>query len=251
MIKTLTPYYITIPRVNPSTSVTCGSYTFELYVWMGNKSAIPSTPDYGKTRINASNTTNSDIVDISKIVNSFIEFDIAQSLVTSLEFGNNQYWVMTKVYYDDQPTVAQLENIELATRGYGYFLEGQNPQIPANKILLEGDNFKVNRNGLFVLPILMDEPTPVTPTLVIDSIEHDVDDLFDITFTTNIIYDEIRFRYRLEPATIWTFGDETITESPFSITIPYVSGTYNVQIRCYDPLSGNVVFSNIYDLIIP
>jgi len=249
MIKTLSPYYISIPRVNPNTSVTCGSYTFELYVWMGNKSAIPSTPDYTITRINASNTTNADSVDIARLVNSFIEFDIAQSLVTSLEDGNNQYWVMTKVFYDDQPTIAQLQNILLATRGYGYFLEGQNPQIPSNKILLEGDEFKVNRNGLFVLPILMDEPTPTTPELTLESVVFDDsgDDLILIfTWTSNFTLTEVLAQNKA-PADDDFTGDIFALPHPspqnkIVITEPVVGLEY--RIRAFDVITSTYVMSN-------
>jgi len=158
MIKTLSPYYIFIPRVNPNTSIVCGSYTLKLYVWQGNKTAVPSTPDYEITKINASNSNQTDKVDIARIVNDFIDFNCVQSTVTSLENGDNQYWTKTEVYYDDQPLVAQNKNILLSMKGYGYFMEGQNPQIPNNKILLEGDEFKVSRSGYFVLPIMMDAP---------------------------------------------------------------------------------------------
>lgn len=158
MIKTLSPHYITIPRVNPTTNRTCDSYKFDLFIWSGDKSAFPTIPEYTITRVNAGNSATDDKVDISRIVNSFFDVNCIQSTATSLENGNNQYWVMIKVYYDDQPITAQLRNVLLAMKGYGYFMEGQNPQIPSNKILLEGDEFKVSRNGYFVLPIMMDTP---------------------------------------------------------------------------------------------
>jgi len=158
MIKTLSPYYISIPKVNPNTLEVCGSYTFKLFIWSGSKSAIPATPEYESTKINASNSSATDKVDISRIVNDFIEFNCIQSTVTSLEDSYNQAWVKTVVYYDDQPNLPQLAQIIFATKGYGYFMEGENPQIPNNKILLQGDEFKVNRNGYFVLPIMMDAP---------------------------------------------------------------------------------------------
>jgi hypothetical protein len=41
----------------------------------------------------------------------------------------------------------QLQFVELAVRGYGYFMDGENPTTPINKVLLEGNEFKVNRNG--------------------------------------------------------------------------------------------------------
>ncbi len=251
MIKTLSPHYLLIPRVNPDSSVICISYTLKIYVWSGSKSAVPSTPDYEITRVNATSTDQDDKVNIARIVNDFIDFLCVQSVVTSLENGNNQYWVKTEVYYNDQPTLAQLQNITLSVRGYGYFMEGENPQIPNNKILLEGDEFKVSRNGYFVLPIMMDEPEPVVPFLIIESITLDEGDDYTLVFTTNIAYDAVSYRFRLEPETDWTLGGDEITASPFTIVIPTVSGTYNVQIFAFDPLTSEVVISASYDLIIP
>lgn len=169
MIKTLSPYYLNIPFRNPDTLVVCSSYTISIYIWSGNKSAIPATPEYQKTNINATGLDNDSKINVSRILNDFIDFKINQSVVTSLENGNNQVWVLTKIFYSDEPLSAKLSNIELATKGYGYFLEGGNPQIPDNKILLEGDEFKVNRNGFFVLPILLEEITESPSNITIDS----------------------------------------------------------------------------------
>lgn len=251
MIKTLSPHYIYVPRVNPNSSVVCGSYTINIFVWAGSKTAVPSTPNYEITRINAAASSDTDKVNISRIVSDFIAFNCVQSTVTSLEDGNNQVWVKFVCYYDDEPTLQQLVTTQLAIKGYGYFMEGENPDVPNNKILLEGDEFKVNRNGFFVLPIVMDETTPVTPTLEIDSITLDTGDSYEIEFTTNIGYDEIYFRYSLTGLDDWTLGAEIITTSPFTITIPSVSGTYDVQIFTYDPLTDETIYSDSYVLAIP
>jgi hypothetical protein len=157
MIKTLSPYYLNIPLKNPDTLVVCSSYTINIYIWKGNKSAIPATPEYQKTNINATGLDGTDKVNISRIVNDFIDFNFTQSTVTSLEDGNNQAWVLTKLFYDDEPLAAKFTTIQLAIKGYGYFKDGSNPILPSNKILLESDEIKVNRNGYFVLPILLDE----------------------------------------------------------------------------------------------
>jgi len=249
MIKTLSPYYISIPRVNPNTSVVCGSYTFKLYVWSGNKTAVPSVADYEITRINAASSSVTDKVDISRIVNDYIEFNCIQSTVTSLEDGENQYWVKTEVYYDDEPYLEQLESIDLALKGYGYFMEGQNPQIPSNKILLEGDEFKVGRNGYFVLPILMDEETPPTPVITIEEITEESGDDLELTFDTNVFYSHVSLKYRKQPDTVWTFID-IFTTNPFTFELATTAGTYEFQLYCFDPLTETVVYSNIYELII-
>lgn len=157
MIKTLTPYYITVPYTNPSTDVVCDSFVLKIYIWKGTKNAVPSAPEYEKTILNATASNGSVKLDISKMINDFIEFSISNPGVTSLESGNNQAWVKTEIYYSDAPTIPENQNITFALKGYGWFLEGENPQIPTNKILLTGDEFKVNRNGFFVLPIKINE----------------------------------------------------------------------------------------------
>jgi hypothetical protein len=53
MIKTLTPYYVDIPLTNPNSLVVCNSYTVKIYVWKGNKNAVPSVADYEITKVNA------------------------------------------------------------------------------------------------------------------------------------------------------------------------------------------------------
>jgi len=193
MIKTLTPYYVSVPLINPNSLAVCNSYTIKLFIWEGNKGAVPSTAAYEKTKVNAALSDDNDSINIARLINDYIIFDFAPSLVTSLENSNNQVWVKFAVYYDDEPTLAQLQFIELAVRGYGYFTEGENPETPVNKVLLTGTEFKVNRNGLFVLPIELDETIPPPSALEIVSIVGDV-----LTFTTNIMSDEFYFQYTLE-----------------------------------------------------
>lgn len=158
MIKTLSTYNLSIPLTNPDTLVVCDSYVLKIYVWDGNKAAVPAEPEYTVTKINAVASTGTDKVNISHIVNDFIDFNCINPGTTSLENGNNQAWVKTEVYYSDEPENSKFSTVLLAVKGYGYFLDGANPQIPSNKILIEGDEFKVNRSGFFVLPILIDEP---------------------------------------------------------------------------------------------
>jgi len=157
MIKTLSPYYITIPLVSPSNSLVCNSYILSLYIWGGSKAAVPATATYTISRINQEAAAGNDRVNIARIVNDFIEIELAPSVVTSIENGDNQRWVKWFIVYDVAAGVEQLGVTTLATKGYGYFLEGENPQIPANKILIQGDEFKVNRNGLFCYPFKIDE----------------------------------------------------------------------------------------------
>ncbi len=251
MIKTLSPYYYSVPLVNPNTSVVCNTYTLKLYVWNGLKSAIPILADYESTKINAAASNTTDKIDIARLVNDFITFDCSQSVVTSLEDGNNQVWVKVEVYYDDQPTIAQLQMITLATKGYGYFMEGENPQIPANKILLEGDEFKVNRGGAFVLPILLDEVLPITtPTLMLTSVVFT--DLgggsgtLTFTFSGDFTFTEV-FAQNKAPADMSFSGDLFTLPFPspqdaFVIGAPVVGLEY--RIRAFDSITSTYIMSN-------
>jgi len=169
MIKTLSPHYISVPFTNPNTDVVCESYTLKLYIWSGLITAIPLEPVYEKTKLNQLSSNGIDKINISRLVNDYIDFNIDAPFSTSLENSNNQVWVRVGIVYSDQPLVVNLSDIELATKGYGYFQEGTNPQIPSDKILLSGDEFKVDRNGFFVLPIYTEldvVPDPTFATIV-------------------------------------------------------------------------------------
>jgi len=245
MIKTLTPYYVTVPLINPNSSVVCNSYTIKLFIWKGNKTAVPSVASYEKTKVNAALSDGDDKINIARLINDFIDFECVPSLVTSLEDSNNQVWVKLVCFYDDEPEFPQLTFIELAVRGYGYFLEGENPLTPTNKILLEGTEFKVNRNGLFVMGIELDETTPPVPSLVIDTLELDG----DMTFTTNIDHDGIGCRYLFDD--VWFLTPDFILTSPVTITMPVLSGDYEFQLFTFDPLTNEDVYSTSFLITIP
>lgn len=162
MIKSLTPFYITIPFVSPFTAVVCTSYTLNIYVWDGDRDLIIAEPSYSMTKKNPTASVASDKINIARLVNDFIDFDPPIGVATSLIDGVNQRWCRTNVVYK---TVApadldmyQLEIVQLITRGYGYGMEGENPTIPANRILMTGTEFKANRSGSFIVPIKILEP---------------------------------------------------------------------------------------------
>lgn len=246
MIKTLSPYYVSIPLVNPATLVVCDSYTINLFIWSGNKTAVPATPEYEITKINAAASNGTDKVNISRIVNDFIDFNITPNNVTSLDNSTNQVWVKFVVYYNDQPELEQLVFTQLAIKGYGYFTDGENSDVPANKVLLNVNEYKVNRNGTFAMGIVLDEPTPVTPILTIDSITEVDIDTYSIAFTTNIDYSVVNLRFSLTTLNDWTIWGTSFTASPFEIFFPIGLTPYDIQLFAYDPLTDTDVYSNIY-----
>ena len=253
MIKTLSPYYINVPLVNPNSSVVCNSYTVKLFIWKGNKTAVPSVADYEITKINASASNGTDKVNIARIVNDFIDFNCIQSTVTSLENSDNQTWVRFFVLYNDQPTIPQLQFIELAIKGYGYFMEGENPTTPANKILLDGDEFKVNRNGTFVLPILLNETPPAAPSIIIESITDIGGGFFELVFShigtylsMELFIDEIG-----SPFDLLINYDAPTSPLTLSVSIPVSTTDFEFTLTGFDIVSGTNVTSNVFTLTLP
>jgi len=164
MIKSLSPYYLTIPFVAPISGLTCSSFTLQVFVWNGLKNIVPTNATYEITITNVTESVDDYKIDISLIVNDFIDFTPFDTILTELIDGFNQYWVKTQILYtttDEDDYVPNYETTTLMTAGYGYGMDGENSQIPTNKILLTGTEFKVNRGGFFVLPIMIEESEPV------------------------------------------------------------------------------------------
>jgi len=253
MIKSLSPYYLTIPFVAPATSTTCTSYTLQIYIWNGDKTAVPATTTYEITKKNPTASTGNDRVNIARLISDFIDFTPVAMTVTDLYNADNQIWVRTQVKFTTgQPAdlIPTLIQTELMVKGYAYGMDGENTSTPANRILLEGTEFKVQRNGFFNLPILIQETTTPLATLEITDITEDAAPLYDITYTESGTHDDILYQYRLQPSTVWTLGLEVVTASPFNVELPIVPGDYDVQLFTYDTINNEVVSSNIYVLTI-
>jgi hypothetical protein len=176
MIKNKSPYYIDTPFVSPSTALTCSQYTLKVYVWNGLKTTVPSTATYEITKQNPTTSTLTDSINIARIIKDFLTFVPQEGTVTALIDGVNQMWVRTEAYYTTT-TASELlipQNVatELMVGGYAYGRDGKNQSVQANKILLDGTEFNVNRGGFFVLPIETAE-TPETPSvIVIDTVTY-------------------------------------------------------------------------------
>jgi len=158
-MKVLSPYYITVPYVAPLSSLTCTSFTLNIFIWSGLKADVPIDPIYPQTKDNITGSTGSTKIDIAKLVADFIDFDPEISNTTEVINGSNQIWVRVSTYYaTSDPLDATTEtNIitELATKGYSYGNEGENVAFPSNKILIPIIDYKVNKK--FVVPVLIDE----------------------------------------------------------------------------------------------
>ncbi len=245
MIKNKSPYYIDTPFVSPSTSLTCSQYTLKIYVWNGLKTTVPSTASYEITKQNPTTSTGNDSVNIARIIKDFLSFVPQEGTVTGLINGVNQMWVRTEVYYTttNNPELYVPQNVatELMIGGYAYGRGGKNQSVQANKILLDGTEFNVNRGGFFVLPIETAE-TPETPSIiVIDTVTYNT----SVATTSNIDLAYTITGFSPTNVTVQTsppnfnnwFDQETITNtSPLTgIDIAYPeSSSTNVRITFYD-----------------
>jgi len=161
MIKSLTPYYISIPFVSPLTGLTCLSYTLKVYVWNGLKFSPPALASYEVTKTNPTSSTGTDEINISRLINDFIDFKAVSGTTTEVLDVENQVWVKWETFYEtsnpSDATTASNINTELILQGYNYGLSGKNAQPPTNKILVPIMDYKVNRAGFFNVPVLVDE----------------------------------------------------------------------------------------------
>ena len=247
MIKTLSPYYINVPFVSPLTGATALSYTINLFIWNGNKNAPPSEPQYQITKSNPTASIDFDKINIARLINDFLTFAPTKTTTTELINGNNQVWVRQEISYTtDDPLdddVLQLPETNLALKGYTYGLEGENAQPPTNKILLPINDYKVDRNGVFNVPILIDEAVD-TSELVLISVVNTVDNDYEYTFSSNFVFDSLYSHIRLTSINPWffitTFSGDT---SPQTRTITLDS--FQTQIFAYNEATGNLIYSNI------
>jgi len=254
MIKTLSPYYLNIPFVSPLTDLTCTSFTLNLYVWNGNKSDVPATATYTITKENPTSDTGNAKINIARLISDFIDFTPNIGTTTEVVNGNNQQWVKWETFYaTSNPVDASTptnQNTKLFLKGFSYGLEGENATTPTNKVLIPIQEYKVNPTSKFIVPVVIDETEITLATLTIDDITFILIDEYSLEYTSTGNIADVYYRYKLEADTDWTFGFETATSSPFNITLPTISGTYNVQIFAYDNDNAVDVYSNIFNVIV-
>jgi len=241
MIKTLSPYNLTIPFIAPISGLVCTSYTLELFVWNGYKTIAPSNPTWLMTKTNPTASSESDKVDIARIISDFIKFTPNDTTTTELINGDNQYWVKYQIYYetaDIDDFVPNYVTTQLMLKGYGYGMDGENAQPPTNKILLTGTDFKVNRSGYFVFPFLIEEATPIpTHFATITNVASGC-----VTFTLNIPYNQTSIIVQRS-----TNSGVTWTSSTGSITSPRCGFTTSAGNRFrLKSVGDNIFYSNIF-----
>lgn len=173
MIRALSPYYVTTPLVSPLTGLTCTDYTLFIKIWTGDKASPPAQPTYQITKDNNTASTGTDEISISRIVSDYIEFMPQSGTTTSIIDGVNQMWfeVYNKYHTGNITDEITAQNIitDIMSLGYSYGNEGRNNDIVTESTLIPIQEYKVYRNGIFIVPILLDESGVVSSNITIRS----------------------------------------------------------------------------------
>lgn len=211
MIKTRSTY-----RVNFDLDLTYDTI-LNIYIWSGLQASKPATPTYVQTITNPTSALTS-YTDINTLIKDYIEFSPQKNTTTSLIDGINNVWVSV-----DQSVNNVVTNVveDVACIGYGYTLEGLNADKPTNNILLQGNDFRVNRNGNFIVPLYADggnvtaisypnneinftgtlaastDSSEIVQYLFIENSETITDEYIEVTYNSEIItlyiYDEYKY----------------------------------------------------------
>jgi hypothetical protein len=255
MIKTLSSYYLTIPLVSPLSGLTAESVELKLYVWNGDKTAPPTSETYKLTEPNPEALTNSIKVNIARLINDFIDFE-PQVLTTNLQDGNNQVWVKSELYYntEDAGEISAPQNtlVQLALKGYGFALEGINPQTPTDKLLLTNREFKVARNSKFIVPVIAEESAPPQAGSIT---------------VTNVTFDALNNDYIITFNAVGNYSGFTVdasnqfqqfvkgvnqTTSPINVGLDFVNSfgiEFDLFLVGFDNDSGQNIQSNTFNYI--
>jgi hypothetical protein len=162
MIRSLSPYYISIPWVSPASGIRCTQYTLSVYIYDDVKATVPALPEYEMTKFNATLSTGTDTtVDIARLVNDFVELNPLSNTGTGYNSTNASWWVKWEYTYivvggavEDTPQGA---TTKLFGGGYTYGFEGRNIETITQQKLFQGLEFKADRTSFYSLPVLVSE----------------------------------------------------------------------------------------------
>jgi hypothetical protein len=153
MILTKSPHYINV-SLNYATTF---SVTLKLYIWEGEKANEPVTPQYTLTKERPDITVGHLDIEIADLIHDYITNKPSLQSVSGkypTPSGNGVWVKYTIDFNDDTETITSLETIDFAVAGYGYFLEGINPQLPISRVLTSSTIQKVDDS--FYLPYYAD-----------------------------------------------------------------------------------------------
>ena len=185
MILTKSPHYIDIPwSFNSSIP---NRYVLQLFVLNGEKVQEFEEPTFEYENKNPLQRSGNSKVDISNLVDIFITTDLVKGTETSVLDSNSASWILSNVIYfniDGSSSGITQEITNLAIKGFGYGIEGENTTIPSNNILAYAGGVKVSRESNFTLPIKVSETESKTVT-VISYPNNEINKTFTIDATTN------------------------------------------------------------------
>lgn len=127
MILSKSPHYLNI-TLDFSTTYSVG---LDLFIWSGDKANVPLTPTYSLTKERPSIEVSQLDIEISDLVNDYIETKPELQTATGKynTLSGNGVWVKSVITFnDDVQTITPVEQITFAVAGYGFYLEGINPQ---------------------------------------------------------------------------------------------------------------------------
>ena len=252
MKKTLSPITIDIPLVSPATGLTCTQYKLEIRVWDGYKLSPPLLASYSKTVKNLTASTSTYTVNVSRLVNDFLDLQPKSNGSTALIDGGNQRWVKTEVFYTtsnvSEASTPQSAEVNIIVKGYTYGNEGANQETPANKNLISHNEFNVSRTGVFVLPIEVPEAAVVVPSLTLSSVVLVSGTTYTLTFVPVGSYSTL-------DGFVTNVGVDRHLQTLTGVTstqtmdIPF-TGSVNVKILGFDNGTATDIVSNIINITI-
>ena len=252
MKKTLSPITIDIPLISPATGLTCTQYRLEIRVWDGLKAAPPLLASYSKTVKNLTASTGNYTVNVSRLVNDFLDLQPKSNASTALIDGENQRWVKTEVFYTtsnvSEATAPQSVAINIIVKGYTYGNEGANQETPANKNLISYNEFNVSRTGVFVLPIEIDESTAAVPSLTLSSVVLVSGTTYTLTFVPVGDYSSL-YGFAVDAGVVRYLELLAGVTSTRTIDIPF-TGSVNVSIKGFDNGTATDIVSNVINISI-
>ena len=233
MIRSLSPYYLSIPWVSPTTLLPCVSYTISIWVWQGSKVSRPAQPEYSITKNNSQELTSGsdDSVDIARMISDYIDVPPTSGSVTGVYDSNSTYWVQWSYKYTDvnglEPTV-EGETTKLFSRGYSYGFEGGNVETVTDAVLFQGSEFSADRSSLYALPIALSET--ISTEVSIDSLPSGQIAYFNTNATTD---DSTKLS-----SVAWINLSETTTDDSVTLTVGGLQvATIYIEDECkYEPL---------------
>jgi hypothetical protein len=179
-IKTLSNFNLNVPFTSPNSSEVCSSFTIQIFIWKGDRYLPPTVPVQEITKNNLDQSAGTAKINISDIVNDYLEIDEQDSITTDLLDNTQTAWLKTQVLYVTTDIsdigLPQLIDTRIAVKGYGYGIESENPQPSGTNYLMSEGDYLVSKDSFFNIPILRAdgaEPEPtyeVTLGAVVDSL---------------------------------------------------------------------------------